>query len=348
MKLPSEDKARAAIAERLAELLEVDRGEVRFEAGRDAGLAGGKVAVGAHAFAVAWRSSGRLAQVAAAIEQASQRAAVEAAVPLVAVPFMGRAGRERCAKTGVAWLDLSGNAGIVAAGLRILVEGRPNRFKRRGRPQSVFAPKSSRIARWLLIHHDEALTQRQIARATGVGEGYTSKIVRRLQRDGLVVREGDGGVRPRDRDLLLAAWREAYDFERHHIIRGHVAARSGAALLRHLADSLRGAVGYAATGLGAAWLLKRFAGFRLASVYLAEEPPPRLLEAISFREQERGANCWLVVPADAGVFQGLVEVDGVRCVHPLQVYLDLAGHPERAAEAADELRGSGLIWGNDG
>jgi hypothetical protein len=37
------------------------------------------------------------------------------------------------------------------------------------------------------------------------------------------------------------------------------------------------------------------------------------------------------VPAAAGVLQGLVEVDGVRCVHPLQVYLDLAGHPARAA-----------------
>jgi hypothetical protein len=29
---------------------------------------------------------------------------------------------------------------------------------------------------------------------------------------------------------------------------------------------------------------------------------------------------------------------GVRCVHPVQVYLDLKDHPERSAEAAQQLR----------
>jgi len=57
---------------------------------------------------------------------------------------------------------------------------------------------------------------------------------------------------------------------------------------------------------------------------------------------------WLVVPNDTGVFQGAVEKDGIRCVHPAQVYVDLKDHPERAAEAADRLRAELLTWRRDG
>jgi hypothetical protein len=64
---------------------------------------------------------------------------------------MGDVGKRICADAGVSWFDLSGNANIVAPGLRILIEGRPNKFGRGGRPSSAFAPKSARIARRLLI-----------------------------------------------------------------------------------------------------------------------------------------------------------------------------------------------------
>ena len=53
---------------------------------------------------------------------------------------------------------------------------------------------------------------------------------------------------------------------------------------------------------------------------------------------------WLVFPGDEGVFQGCADVDGVRCVHPVQVYLDLLGHPERAKEAANFLWQELLNW----
>jgi len=73
-------------------------------------------------------------------------------------------------------------------------------------------------------------------------------------------------------------------------------------------------------------------------VYLPETPGPRVLERLGFREGERGANLWLVIPKDEGVFQGSCERDEILCVHPLQAYLDLKAHPERAAEAAVRLR----------
>ena len=135
-----------------------------------------------------------------------------------------------------------------------------------------------------------------------------------------------------DPGLLLDAWREVYDFSKHHIRRGHVPARSGDVLLRQLSEAFdRANIEYAATGLGAAWVLTRFATFRVVTLYLRREPAPEIQEQVSFREDPQGANVWLVLPNDDGVFHGADEQDGLRCVHPVQVYLDLKGHPERAA-----------------
>jgi len=349
MKVPSEHVAMQEVAARLAELVGVDWSEIRLETGHGAPQHDGIIAVGPFTFVVEWKGSGLAAQVATAVEQVQRHAVdIDGAVPVVAVPFMGEAGRERCAEADVEWLDLSGNARIFAPGLRILVEGKPNQFKRRGRPSSAFAPKSSRVTRWLLMHPNEPLTQREIARATDIDEGYTSKIVSKLEHDGLIVKDQSGAIKARDPDLLLDAWREDYDFSKHHLVRGHVAARSGDALLRQLVGSLQKASAeFAATGLAAAWLLDRFAGFRTTSLYLAKAPTPELLDSLSFREDERGANVWLVVPNDEGVFHGASEIEGIRCVHPVQVYLDLGAHPERADEAASKLRTSHLTWRTD-
>ena len=248
----------------------------------------------------------------------------------------------------MSWLDLSGNANIIAPGIRVRVEGQPNLYKRPGRPSSAFAPKSSRIARWLLLHPGQSMTQREIARATDMDEGFTSRIVSRLEDDELVVREPDGSIRARDPDLLLDAWREDYDFSKHQIVKGHVAARSGEALLRQLAEQLQDlGVDHAATGMAAAWLLTRFAGFRTVATYVTELPSSEVLDRLGFREDAPGRICgWL--PRTTRVSSTAPsDRDGVRCVHPVQAYLDLKEQPERADEAAAHLRAELLTWSAD-
>ncbi len=302
---------------------------------------------GQHSFAVEWKGSGSLGQVALAVDQVKRAASLlpGSPIPLVAVPYMGEVGRSYCQRAGgIAWLDLSGNARIIVPGLHVWITGHANRFRRPGRPESAFAPRGSRIARWLLQHPSVPVRQRTLASVTGLDEGYVSRVVGKLRGDELVVRSNEG-ITVRDADQLLDAWHEAYRFDRHMLIQGHIATVSGNDLVRQVAHTLTESdTVYAMTGLAAAWLWTQYAGFRLTTVYLRQSPTPALTEALRFREESRGANLWLVVPNDAGVFHGASPVQGIHCVHPVQAYLDLQAHPERAREAAEALRSRLLIW----
>jgi hypothetical protein len=324
----------------LAHIMGMSDGELEADYGHSSG-ADVVLRSRSHVFVVEVKKSTSAAAIAAAVRQVQERArrVSRSAVPLIAVPFMGNVGRKVCEEAGVGWVDLSGNAHVTARGLKVLIDGRPNQFRARGRPSNVFAPKSARIARWLLSHPGVGVTQREIARATSMDEGFVSRIVTRLEREGYIQRDDRCAIRTKDESLLLDAWREAYRFPAHAVFRGTVAARSGEALVALVSKALvKQRLVHAATGLAAAWLMTHFAVFRTASFYLQEEPSARLRSAIGFHEDDRGANLWLIVPNDEGVFHGGAEVEGVRCVHPVQVYLDLGAHPERAAEAAEHLR----------
>lgn len=108
-------------------------------------------------FVVGFNKSTSAAPIVAAVKKVQElaRRVRRRAVPLVAVPFMGEVGRKVCEEAGVGWRDLSGNAHTIVPGNPMIVDGEPNRFRSAGRPPNLFAPKSSRIVRWLLIHPAE-------------------------------------------------------------------------------------------------------------------------------------------------------------------------------------------------
>jgi hypothetical protein len=308
------------------------------------------VDAGQHRFTLAWTASGAVGPVARAIERLEAVGGARSGIALVVTPYMGEAGAARCESAEVGWLDLSGNASIRSPGLHVEVRGKPNRFVRRGRPANPFAPKSARIARWLLMHPHTAWQQRTLADAVQLSEGTVSKVVRAYEAEGFVTRHPEDGVRVRDPELLLQAWREQYRFDRHQVRRGSIASRSGPDLVRTMSSHMlaRGARS-AFTGLAATWLWDGFAAFRTAVVFVERWPEPALAD-MAFVEETRGANAWFVLPDDDGVFHGATKRDSVAVVHPVQAYLDLDAQAERAPEAAEHLRDAVLArtWRDHG
>jgi len=334
-----------SITSTLAEALEISREDLQVESENSGGRTDAVVRFGKHVFVCEIRKAAGSAVVLSSALQLVKYAPTQGrtAIPLLIVPFMGDSGKRICAEHSVSWLDLSGNANISAKGLRLRIEGRPNQYKRPGRPSSVFAPKSSRIVRWLLAHPDideGQLSLRSFAASADVDPGLTSRILKRLVEAGYITRDtSKGSIRVLDRSRLLDDWQTSYDFQKHQIIEGHIAARSGEDLLFSIDAALqKEEINHAATGLGAAWLYTRFASFRTVTFYVDEIPANSFLDVLGFRQSQQGANIWFVVPNDEGVFHNCGTVENVMCVDPVQAYLDLQAHPERGTEMAPLLR----------
>jgi hypothetical protein len=344
--MPTQDDALKRTKRMLAEFLQVESRDIQEKDDSQIQIQQSKfrpdmvLLFGDVVFIVEYKESGRAASVENGIQQLKRMSHQEKIpIRLLVVPYMHNLGRERSRQEGISWLDLSGNADISGPGIRISISGRPNIYRLPGRSSGVFARKSSRVSRVLLYHSKSAFTQRDIARMTDLDEGYVSKIVRSLENDELIDRLEDGSVMARDKFLLLDAWREAYDFHKQPLIRGHVPARSGLDLLR-MASRMLSSSGFehAASGLAGAWLYTQFADFRIVTIYLRRAVSTDVLSELNFREGELGENIWLVKPKDDWALYESREIDGVPCAHPVQVFLDLKGHPERSEEAADELR----------
>ncbi len=290
------------------------------------------------------KSSGGPGQVAAVAEQLSTYGG-KGVVPLLAVPYMSRAGAEAADRARVNWIDLSGNAHIRSDDLHIWVQGRPDELRSRGRPSSPFAPRSSRVTRVLLLDPGRWWLQKDLAVTTELDDGNVSRIVRRLEEEFLVERRGRE-LRPRDPGLLLDAWAQDYRFSGHDIWPGHFSG-SGIELARTLSSRLEAlGIRYAFTGLAAAWAMDQFASFRLTTVYVDGDPRDAA-RRLGVRTADRGANIQLVGPNDPGVFAGEGDYGGICCVAPVQVYVDLLHLPERAPEAAGHLRVHCLGWQDD-
>ena len=353
MKQLTEEQITQKIPELIASWFNGERGEVSFEKKLTSRKRLGLLqTTSGYTFLVEVKTQGSLANLSYALKSLKNHFELyndPEAIPILAVPFMGEKGRELCAEENISWLDLSGNANISAPGLRILIDGKRNAFKATGRPKNLFAPKSSRLAREFLIDPGLSLTQRELTRKTGLNETLVGRIVREMERDQMLLRNKEtGAVSLQDPELMLEEWREAYDFDKHLIIPGFIAQRTGEAAMQAAAEGMEKLqISYAATGLAGAWLLTQFANFRLTTIYLSEIPSDNLLKELKISKQSKtGANIWLVVPNDAGVFAAAQKYHGVNCVHPVQVYLDLSAHPERATDAAKEVRSQYLNWRN--
>ena len=354
MRKPSHKEAVEETVKRIAEYLRVSSDEIKVEYPAASEPLKSRmdaiVEAGGFTFLIEYRSQGFAGIVSEAIEQLilHSRSLDEKGqiTPLLVVPFMPDTGRSLCANSGVSWIDLSGNSNIMADGLIVHESGNPNRFVSRGRPENLFAPVSSRVARYILMHPRSSFSQREISHSTGVDEGYVSKICSRLEEAKFIVRGDDRSIRVKDPDILLDAWKDEYDPGDREWIRGHIPARSGTAAMETLVSFLdRESHGYALTGLAAAWLMTDFTSFRTVSIYLKNGIQLDTLEQIGFVRTEKGSNLAIVNGrCDEGVFQGLQKWGGVYCVHPIQAYLDLQGQPERSEEAAEELRKRLLKW----
>lgn len=219
--------------------------------------------------------------------------------------------------------------------VHVIIEGTKPVKQTPGRKKNLFAPKSSRIVHWLLLHPAREWRAREIGEATGIDSGHLSRILARLCEKELIERDGRSIYLPKAA-TLLEAWREAYTPPCGNILKGVIPSKSGRETMAALEKRLRAARRrYAFTGFGAAYLWGGQADFHLVTCYLEGKLSTQLKRKLRFVEcEEEAANVWIMEYADQVAFLGSERRLQTQVASPVFTYLDLAIQPEGAEVAA--------------
>jgi hypothetical protein len=250
-------------------------------------------------------------------------------------PYISPEAAEICAKEGVGYLDLAGNCRLSFGQVFIRREGIRNPFAQKRDLRSLYAPKSTRVLRVLLMRKSEWWKTQALADEAGVSLGQVANVKKRL-RDHEWVADGDAGFRLTNPQSLLTEWAENYTY-RKNTVRDFYSMKGTDEVEEDLAKACRELdIPYAFTGFSAARRVAPTVRGQRVMAYVSTISEV-LLERARLKEVPSGATVSLMLPYDEGVYYMAREVNSLKVVCPVQLYLDLKGYKGRGEEAAEAV-----------
>lgn len=274
-------------------------------------------------------------EVVQALDQISMitASALPRTVPVVAAAYLSPRARALLSERGVGYVDTTGNARIETSmpGLFIFTDGVDrDPWPRNHKLQSLRGRGAARALR-AIIDTPPPYGVRQVAQATGASAATLSRVLNLLERDAIVTRLR-GSVSSVDWRGAIRRWAEDYDQTDSNTAIPALEPRGLAALETKLRTTKST---YAATGAFAAQRFDPIAPTRLAAIYVADAP--RAIDRFELRETEAGTNVMLLEPLDPVVFDRPVDRDGLRCVAPSQLAVDLLTGPGREPSQGEQM-----------
>ncbi len=251
---------------------------------------------------------------------------------LVVAPWISSRTQELLTSDGINFIDLTGNARIKLENpaLYISAVGAARNPQPMPRGQArVRGPKAARLIR-LLIDVSPPYGVTEVAAATGLTQGYVSRLLDALDQDALVERTRRGRVQDADMPGLLRRWAESYDVLKSNDASTFLAPRGANDALSQLAE-LSGPPLLAVTGSFAAVRLAPVAAPALLIAYCNEIEA--LANTLGLLPADEGANVVLLRAFDPVVWERGTEDAGLRYVAPSQAAVDcLTGTGRMPAE----------------
>ena len=269
-------------------------------------------------------------------------------VLVLAAPFISDRMAEVCEQHGWSWFDLAGNCRIDVPGVLHLERRGHEPVHKRSQPKANLSTAAAgRVIRALLAPENAGIrwTHQTLKNECqpGVSIGLVNKIARHLrdERYAEYLPLPNEGLRLHDPLGLLAAWREAYRFDRHER-RGYFTLLTG----KRLQEALAGLD--SRTGGFAAYAAFSAADFQAPHVrqpkiwlYVAAKHIHLFERLIEVKSVDSGENVMVLIPEDDGVFflgdGGAMGQQRMRCTNPVQTYVDLCHCGGRGEEAAAAL-----------
>ncbi len=175
-----------------------------------------------------------------------------------------------------------------------------------------------------------------LAKEAEISLGWSHAVVSTLQEQNYIVRDEHYYVKVADPIRLLKRWAASYSFLSQSKFEGfHTFEQQLEPFLNQLKKVK---ASYALTGLSGAWLVAPYVRPVSVDVYVGDTTKTNeFVRTLKLRPIERGGDVRLVFPYDRGVFYGARNIDRLRVVSDIQLYVDLVNYPTRGEEASTQI-----------
>jgi hypothetical protein len=260
---------------------------------------------------------------------------IENAYPMVAAPYISNDAAAICRQNNVGYIDLAGNCYLSFDRVYVERNNYPNPLVEKRQVRSIFGTKSSRILRVLLNN-----PQRrpwgvwELAKEADVSIGLVSKVKERLL--DLEYLSGDKFLTLNRPIELLEQWAVNYSFRKNKVY-DYFSFNDIKQVEKQLSQYCRQQeIPYALTLFSGAALVAPFSRYNRGFSYVGKNIS-EVANNLGLKEVSSGPNISILEPYDEGVFYSNKEIDDMRVVSDIQLYLDLIGFKGRGEEAAKFL-----------
>lgn len=254
---------------------------------------------------------------------------------ILVAPYLTDASRQICKDAGIGCVDLAGNAFLSFKNVFIDRSGRPNPFASTRLLKSVFSPKSSRILRVLLSDPSKRWYVERLSKEAGISIGLTSRVKQALLSEEWIKEENKSFylVKPEE---VLNQWVNNYSYKKN----SRFSFYSGFS-----EDQIETAIKKECEKRKYRYGLALFSGARKVAPFVKfmrffsyiDGNIENITKALQLKKVETGSNVTLLQPYDEGVLYGLQNINGIKVVSDIQLYLDLMSYKGRGEEAAQAI-----------
>jgi hypothetical protein len=282
------------------------------------------------------KSPGEPRIIRAAIQQLREYLGrTEDAYPMVAARYISDDTARVCRKSSVGYIDLAGNLFLNFDQVYIERRNYPNPAIEKRQARSIFSPKASRIMRVMLSNPGRSWRVQELAREAKVSLGLASRLKERLL-DLEYASEKENGLTLGRPGELLEQWASNYSFRKNRMY-DYFSLDEIKELERNLSQYCeRRGIPYALTLFSGAALVAPYMRYTRGFAYVGNDIP-EVVDSLGLKQVSSGPNFSILEPYDEGVFYGSREIDSMRVVSDVQLYLDLVGFKGRGQESAEFL-----------
>ncbi|MGD8298873.1 MAG: type IV toxin-antitoxin system AbiEi family antitoxin [Desulfobacterales bacterium] len=261
------------------------------------------------------------------------------AVPVLAASYLSPQRQALCRDNGIFFVDLSGNIYIAYKSFFVERAGFPNKYPEKRQRRGPFSDKASLILRELMKNRNRQWGIRELAQKLALDPGYVSRMAKSLEASGYVTRS----IRKlsiRSPKEILEDWVRFYDFKKNELNTFFIQASNVDSILQHLRKiKIARKMKYALSVQAGASLVAPHAVYKEVHLYVENRQGIEYFcEKLDLRGAPQGANLVLMLPYyKHSFFYDAREINGLRVVSDIQLYLDLYNYPVRGREQAAYL-----------